>query len=241
MHFYDNYVARSKDITRIGKLIITRQVRNHINLIKAFRNKESIKVLELGPGKGYFARAVLEIGWIYQAVDGSHALVDMLREAGIKITEAFVPPIPNEAGTGYDLILMEHFIEHMDSPTHARNLVEAVHKILLPGGLIFIVSPDYLEHRENFWDCDYTHSFVTTSQRLRQLLIDSGFEISYDGYETLGFQDEFSIWLISFFARLAFACGIPQLASLVLKEPSVLSNKWKNILFRSCVVVGKRL
>ena len=111
---------------------------------------------------------------------------------------------------------------------------------LSPNGLILIVSPDYLAHRSNFWDCDYTHAFVTTNQRLRQLLLDCNYEVCYAGYETLGIQNPTAAWLISELTHLAFLTGLPQLLSLLLKGSTVLSSKWKNVLLRSCVIVGQK-
>ena len=40
------------------------------------------------------------------------------------------------------------------------------------------VVPDYLKERAFFWDIDYTHNFVTTERRVRQLLYDGGLEIA---------------------------------------------------------------
>ena len=47
---------------------------------------------------------------------------------------------------------------------------------LLPsgvGGVLFVVVPDYLKERAFFWDIDYTHNFVTTERRVRQLLYEA--------------------------------------------------------------------
>jgi hypothetical protein len=148
--------------------------------------------------------------------------------------------MPKEASEEYDLVLMEHFIEHMDSPASARELVEAVYRSLSRDGLILIVAPDFLMHGSNFWDCDYTHSFVTTLQRLSQLLLDCKFEIRYMGYETLGIQNAFLTWLISVLTNLIFLTRFPQLVSLIFRGSIDLSHKWKNVLLRSCVIVGKR-
>ncbi|SRR6266508_1430184 len=238
MPFYENYLLRGGNVTRVGQGIIARELRNRLRLSLKLRGKTSLKTLELGPGKGYFARMVSELGWKYQAVDGSSSIVKSLKDAGFHVTEAFVPPIPEDVGDGYDLVLMEHFIEHMDSSLSARKLVESIHVLLADGGLIFIVAPDYLAHGTNFWDCDYTHAFVTTLQRLRQLLVDCGFEVRYTGYETLGIQGAFITWLISSLTHLAFATFLPQALSLFLKRSTDLSNKWKNVLLRSCIVVG---
>ena len=43
--------------------------------------------------------------------------------------------------------------------------------------MLFVVVPDYLKERTFFWDVDYTHNFVTTERRVRQLLYDGGFTI----------------------------------------------------------------
>jgi SAM-dependent methyltransferase len=240
MPFYDNYFSRSDSISRIGKWIIAREVQNRIRLSQRLRNQSTLKTLEFGPGRGHFARAVLLSGWEYRAVDGSPSVLRRLRDEGIEVIQAFVPPVPNEVGGGYDLVLMEHFLEHMDSPASARELVDAVHQSLSPNGLLLIISPDFLAHRSNFWDCDYTHSFVTTVQRLRQLLLDCDYEIRYTGYETLGIQNPFLTWLISELTQLLFITRLPQLVSLLWKGSIDLSNKWKNVLLRSCVIVGQK-
>ena len=240
MPFYDNYFSRSDSISRIGKWIIGREVQNRIRLSQKLSNQKTLKTLEFGPGRGHFARAVRSLGWEYRAVDGSPSVLRYLSEEGIDVIQAFVPPMPKEAGVGYDLVLMEHFIEHMDSPASARELVDSVCQSLAPDGLLLIVSPDFLAHRSNFWDCDYTHSFVTTVQRLRQLLLDCNYEIRYAGYETLGIQNTFVTWLISELTHLLFFTRLPQLVSLLLKGSAELSHKWKNVLLRSCVIMGQK-
>jgi SAM-dependent methyltransferase len=240
MPFYDNYFSRSDSISGVGKWIIAREVQNRIGLSQKLGNRKNLKTLEFGPGRGHFAKAVLSSGWEYRAVDGSPSVLKLLGDEGIEVIQGFVPPVPKEAGGGYDLVLMEHFIEHMDSPASARNLVDAVHQALSSNGLILIVSPDYLAHRSNFWDCDYTHAFVTTNQRLTQLLLDCDYEVRYAGYETLGIQNSFVTWLISELTHLAFLTRLPQLLSLLLKGSTAMSNKWKNVLLRSCVIVGQK-
>jgi len=240
MPFYDNYFYRSDSVSPFGERIIAREVQNRVHLAQKLSNKTVLKTLEFGTGRGYFAREVLALGWEYLAIDGSPSVLKLLREDGIEVIQSFVPPVPTEANKGYDLVLMEHFIEHMDSPASARELVDSVHQSLSPNGLIFIVAPDFLVHRSNFWDCDYTHSFVTTVQRLRQLLIDCNFEVRYTGYETLGIQNTLMTWFISELANLIFITRLPQLLSLLFKGSLNQSNKWKNVLLRSCVVVGQR-
>ena len=60
----------------------------------------------------------------------------------------------------------------------AREFVAEARRILRPKGVLFVVVPDYLKERQFFWDIDYTHNFITTERRVRQLLYDGGFDIS---------------------------------------------------------------
>src|SRR5690349_20882211 len=116
MPFYDNYFSRSDSVSRIGERIIAREVQNRIQLAQRLSQKTVLKTLEFGPGRGYFARAVLAMGWEYLAIDGSLSVLRLLQADGVEVIQAFVPPMPKEAGEKYDLVLMEHFIEHMDTP-----------------------------------------------------------------------------------------------------------------------------
>ena len=70
--------------------------------------------------------------------------------------------------------------------------------------------------------------------------MDCNYDIRYTGYETLGIQNTFMTWLISELTNLIFIIRLPQLLSLLSKGSLDKSNKWKNVLLRSCVVVGQR-
>jgi len=72
------------------------------------------------------------------------------------------------------------------------------------------------------------------------LLLDCNFEICYVGYETLGIQNSFLTWLISVLTNLFFITRFPQLISLIFRGSTNVSHKWKNVLLRSCIVVGQR-
>jgi SAM-dependent methyltransferase len=240
MPFYDNFLQRGQEVTFFGKKIIEAEIANRLKLVDRFANKNAQKVLEFGPGKGYFAEAAAGRQWEYVAVDGSPAIVKKLRNSGYNIFEAFVPPVPANLPGKFDVILMEHFIEHMPTPGSARELIVQSSEMLNRGGLVILVAPDYLSHRENFWNSDYTHSFVTTLERINQLLVDGGFRVAYAGYETLGIQSNLLVWLIGAITRTVYFFYIPQLISQVWTGSLARSNKWKNVLLRSCVIVGKK-
>jgi len=133
-------------------------------------------MLEIGPGTGSLAQAAVAAGWRYRCVEASPALVEHLRGLGLEVIEAWAPPIPGEDDS-CDVVYADQVLEHMSGIDAARAFVAEALRTLRPGGICFIVVPDYLKERTFFWDVDYTHNFVTTERRVRQLLYDGGFKI----------------------------------------------------------------
>jgi SAM-dependent methyltransferase len=133
-------------------------------------------MLEVGPGHGTLAALAIESGWRYAAVEPSPALADRLRAQGLDVVQAWTPPIPKPDAT-VRVVYADQVLEHMSGIDAARHFVAEAWRVLEPGGVLFVVVPDYLKERGFFWDIDYTHNFVTTERRVRQLLYDGGFNI----------------------------------------------------------------
>jgi SAM-dependent methyltransferase len=132
--------------------------------------------LEIGPGQGAVADMAVEAGYRYQAIEPSPFLVEALRGRGIAVQQAFTPPFP-VGDLSQDVVYADQVLEHMSGIDAARAWVAEALRVLRPGGLLFVVVPDYLKERGFFWDIDYTHNFITTDRRVRQLLYDGGFEL----------------------------------------------------------------
>ena len=133
-------------------------------------------MLEIGPGTGSLATGAVAAGWRYRAIDASDTLVDALRAKGLDVTLAWAPPIA-AGDASCDVVYADQVLEHMSGIDAARDFVAESLRALRPGGVCFIVVPDYLKERTFFWDVDYTHNFVTTERRVRQLLYDGRFEV----------------------------------------------------------------
>ena len=102
-------------------------------------------------------------------------LAEALRARGLEVIETWAPPIPLPDGS-CDVVYADQVLEHMSGIDAARGFVAEAWRVLKAGGILFVVVPDYVKEREFFWDVDYTHNFVTTERRVRQLLLDGGFE-----------------------------------------------------------------
>ena len=133
-------------------------------------------LLEIGPGRGTLAVLARDAGWRYLAIEPSPVLATQLRSSGFDVVEAFVPPVP-AADDSQDVIYADQVVEHMPGIDAARHLVADAWRALRPGGIFFVVVPDYLKEQAFFWDIDYTHNFITTERRMQQLLYDGGFTV----------------------------------------------------------------
>ena len=133
-------------------------------------------LLEIGPGNGTLAALAVDAGWRYSGIEPSAILAERLRGQGLTIVEAFTPPIPAPDASCH-VVYADQVFEHMSGIDAARALTAEAMRVLRPGGVLFVVVPDYLKERGFFWDIDYTHNFVTTERRMRQLFYDGGFAI----------------------------------------------------------------
>ena len=92
--------------------------------------------------------------------------------------ESWAPPIPVPDASA-DVVYADQVLEHMNGIERRAQFTAEALRALRPGGVFFVVVPDYLKERTFFWDVDYTHNFVTTERRVRQLFNDGGFEMQH--------------------------------------------------------------
>jgi SAM-dependent methyltransferase len=133
-------------------------------------------MVECGPGHGSLADQAVAAGWRYTAIEASPILADVLRKKNLTVIESWTPPIPVPDASA-DVVYADQILEHMSGIDAARQFTAEALRALRPGGIFFVVVPDYLKERTFFWDVDYTHNFVTTERRVKQLLNDGGFSL----------------------------------------------------------------
>jgi SAM-dependent methyltransferase len=173
--FYRWFSDRQKELTGFGRARRGRTERSRLGLLMRHASPPG-QFLEIGPGQGSLALLAVGAGWQYRAMEASAILIDQLRAKGLEVVEGWAPPILS-ADNSCDVVYADQVLEHMSGIDAARNFVAEAHRVLRPGGMLFVVVPDYLKERTFFWDVDYTHNFVTTERRVKQLLYDGGFEV----------------------------------------------------------------
>jgi SAM-dependent methyltransferase len=171
--FYKSF--SEKQLTGYGAGRRGKIERSRLALLHAARSAPG-DMVEIGPGHGTLGELAMAAGWRYHALEASPALLEVLRKKGLAATQAWVPPIPLPDAS-HDVVYADQVMEHMSGIDAARQFTAEAFRVLRPGGVFFVVVPDYLKERTFFWDVDYTHNFVTTERRCRQLFNDNGFVV----------------------------------------------------------------
>lgn len=136
-----------------------------------------LRLLELGPGTGFFARAWLEKfpGTEYLARETDTSCHASLQKLGVELTDGFSSDADSKA---IDLVVMSHVLEHVPRPT---NFLAEATRNLREGGALFIEVPcqDY-KHKS----LDEPHLLFFDKEPMQHLLRQAGFEnivMSYHG------------------------------------------------------------
>jgi len=233
MAFYDNFYKRS-GVSDLGRYIIHKQHDLYINLIKKHTNKksENIRVLEIGPGKGFFAKRCNDEGFKYQAIEANKKMCEALKKSGFTVHNDYVPPI--NLSDKFDVIFMAQVLEHMKDRDEALKLFQNCQENLKKQGLLIISVPDIRFWKENFWGADYTHNYPLSIYSLQQIFVDFDMSIKYTNLQALFFRGVILTKLLYILMQIFYFLG---LIKLVWRRKAY---KIKNLFSASCIVVGQK-
>ncbi len=107
-------------------------------LAEASRFAPGRRLLEAGCGTGSFLKFAASQGWDATGVDSGSSNIQAVREAGLKgICSGFLEMAESDV---YDCVVLWDLIEHPQDPVL---FVEKAKKLLAPGGLLLIATPQY--------------------------------------------------------------------------------------------------
>ncbi len=129
-------------------------------------------VLEIGCGSGW-AISYRHENLRYVAIDRGSVFRSELEKRQVTFHELDVSsaPIPL-ADASVDLVVLNHLIEHIPA---SEFLIGQLHRVVKPGGVVYIRTPDIARVKWQFWD-DYTHVKPFTVGGLNHLM--NSFEFS---------------------------------------------------------------
>ena len=148
----------------------------------------NVDILEIGPGHGEFAVRVMAAGYCnYDVVEPNPTLRAKLEALGVRNAKSYLIPDLSEADESYDAIIMCDVFEHLNDVREAHRFVSEAKRVLRKGGILFILSPDLMDWKEDFYNCDFSHSNPTTVRRTHEMFINeelatAGFQYAYSGF-----------------------------------------------------------
>ncbi|MBD3242300.1 MAG: methyltransferase domain-containing protein [Chitinivibrionales bacterium] len=176
--YYEHFAKHR--CTRVGGGMVLALFRK-LSRWAAMDTSPNPRVLEIGLGRGVFARCLQERfgeGLRYTAIEPNATLRRTGIDAGLRVVDGLVPPLPPElAGETYDLVIMSHLLEHLMNYREALQLLGEIRNRLTPDGALLLFYPDYLDYGADYFDVDYSHELILTKARVRDLLDDCGFDI----------------------------------------------------------------
>jgi SAM-dependent methyltransferase len=171
---YSKYY-KSRNVSGLGRKLNEYFASTVVKEVMRF-SKQGDGIIEIGPGEGRVAD-LLRSSYRYCAYEASPDLAVDLKKRGIEVKEAYAPPFL-ETDNSQQVVVATHVLEHMPSYSSARMFFSEANRVLAPGGILFIISPDFNDMGKLFFDVDYSHSFMTTPNRLSQIAKDSGLVVA---------------------------------------------------------------
>jgi SAM-dependent methyltransferase len=172
------YMGHAADNVTLTPLIERRLRRIVQSLTPHRRNSSSPpKLLEVGCGGGLLLRVASELGWEPHATEISSSCIALLEPwLGARLYTGEFPEAPFEPAS-FDLIVMAEVIEHL--PTPAAYL-RAAHRLLVPGGTLFLTTPNYHGVSYRLWGNGWRvvadeHLNYFDPQSIKRLVESAGF------------------------------------------------------------------
>lgn len=207
MAFYDHFSkSEYANMSRLGQHVVLFRNRFFIRHIKEHLHKESFSLLEIGPGKGFFAKACRDSNVQYAAIEANEHIAQQLHAEGFNVKTALVPPIPLDRQ--FDVIAFHHVLEHMKNADQVKELLTSCHEHLEDDGLLVISAPDITRCKEDFFAVDYSHEYPVSARRLEQLFFDHAYDVVLIKHYALFFTGSTITAILAYVGRMAWATGL---------------------------------
>ena len=154
-----------------------------INYIEKLQNKNKIKILELGSGRGFLVKYLKERGFDITGSDFNKYNLKLAKEmnnVNLKYIDALNIKMNKNSFNIFDMVISVELIEHLpDVVKHFRE----VKKILKPSGIYCFTTPNiYIEKLHNFITrkkVDNYHISLQSFRNLKKILKKEGFKVHF--------------------------------------------------------------
>lgn len=156
-----------------------RSINAHISIATIRRFSSGGRLLEVGCAMGYFLNAA-RTDFAVEGVELSRwAAAEAKRRFGLPVRAGTIAG-GDFASESFDVVALIDVIEHLTDPVR---MIEDCRRLLKPGGLLYIVTPDIDSFsarvlRGQWWGLRPAHIYYFSRQTLSRLIESRGFEIS---------------------------------------------------------------
>ncbi|GEM_PF-1863374 len=203
--FYDSW--KKKKRTRAGSKLVSILHKKLALKTLALTGTEK-NLLEIGPGTGGYIEEASRLGLKCSIAEPNKLLAQacLQKAPKIKIIPHAVPPIKSPSSV-FDIVYMGHVIEHFSDHKEVIQVMNEIHRVLKKKGILLLFYPDYLYFGKDFFDIDYTHSYITTPNRIKYILADTCFKIVKTETFNACFSGPYRILLSPLFRIFSLSMG----------------------------------
>ncbi|MBN2421605.1 class I SAM-dependent methyltransferase [Candidatus Woesearchaeota archaeon] len=153
----------------------------------AIKNKKKCRILDIGSGKGNHLVGFSRCGLQAYGIDKRRECVEILKNFTIESCDLEKDKLPYKDNF-FDFVFSKSVIEHI---SNTENILKEALRVLKPGGIAVIMTPDWKSQFKNYWD-DYTHVKAFTRKGLQNAMRINGFsEVSCEYFLQLPFIWEY--------------------------------------------------
>ena len=122
----------------VAKMLPLRRQKRDAEFRYLPKPKPGQRLLDIGCGNGDFLANARDAGWTVVGIDTDPKAVAIAKQCGLDVSVAGIDLFTGESGC-FDAITLSHVLEHLHDP---RQFIHAVHRLLKPGGVIFVDTPN---------------------------------------------------------------------------------------------------
>lgn len=164
-HYFRNEYSESAYPQKLCDFIVSSCI------VPKLGETEGISLLDVGSGKGNHLVGFSRRGLKTFGLDKRRECLDALEQFDIRECDLEHEPFPF-ASTSLDIVFSKSVIEHV---SNTDNFLSEIFRVLKPGGLAILLTPDWKTQAHIFWD-DYTHVKPWTRKGLQNALKIHGFQ-----------------------------------------------------------------
>jgi 2-polyprenyl-3-methyl-5-hydroxy-6-metoxy-1,4-benzoquinol methylase len=144
------------------------------------QHKQPGRALDIGCGPGWMLQRLHQHGWDCYGTEWSQELANRLNEMGLHVYRELDVRNCSFAEQSFDVVTLWHVFEHISNPSET---LDEIHRILKPGGLLIIATPDIggavaQFTRDNWFALDVPrHLYHYSYRTLPEIMTRHGFKV----------------------------------------------------------------